>query len=59
MKKREFLRLFENLDDEAEVVIPSTTQFEGYNMITEKIEVFEDNVDGENIIIIQEVDRLI
>lgn len=59
MKKKDFIKLFENLDDEVKVVIPSTIQFDGYNVITEDIEVIEDNVDGEKIIVIQEKDRLI
>lgn len=59
MKKLDFIKLFDNLDDKAEIVITSTTQFEGYNTITEQIEVFEDNIDGEKVIIIQEKDRLI
>lgn len=59
MKKKDFIKLFENLDDEVKVFIPSTIQFDGYNVITEDIEVVEDHVDGEKIIVIQEKDRLI
>ena len=56
MKKKDFIKLFENLDDEAKVVITSTIQFDGYNVITEDIEVIEDYVDDEKIIVIQEKD---
>ena len=59
MLKKDFIKLFENLDDNAEILIPSTTQFEGYNTITDQIEIFEDNIDGKNVIVIQEKDRLI
>lgn len=59
MIKKEFVKLFKDLDDNAEVVIPSTTQFKGFNVITEKIEIFEDKINGKNVIVIQEVDRLI
>ena len=59
MLKKDFIKLFENLDDNAEIVVPSTAQFEGYNTITDQIEIFEDNIDGKSVIVIQEKDRLI
>ncbi len=59
MLKKDFKKLFESLDDNSEIVVPSTTQFEGYNTITDQIEIFEDNIDGKSVIVIQEKDRLI
>lgn len=59
MLKKDFIKLFESLDDNSEIVVPSTTQFEGYNTITDQIEIFKDNIDGKNVIVIQEKDRLI
>lgn len=59
MLKKEFIKLFEDLGDNVEIVVPSTTQFNGYNTITEQIEILQDVVEGKRIIIIQEKDRLI
>lgn len=55
MLKKDFIKLFENLDDNAEILIPSTIQFEKhYNInITDQIEV----IGGDTWIVIQEKDR--
>ena len=60
MKKKDFIKLLENVDDETNIVIPSTIQFEGFNTISGDIEIIED-YDGDNrkIVIIQEKDRLV
>lgn len=59
MLKKDLMKLLEKFDDEANIVIPSTTQFEGYNVISEDIEVIEDYDDiGDKIAIIQEKNRL-
>lgn len=60
MLKKNFMKLFEKVDDETNIVIPSTSQFEGYNTISEDIEVLEDFDDeGKKILIIQEIGRII
>lgn len=60
MKKKDFKKLLENVDDETNIVVPSTTQFESFNTISEYIEIIEDyDEDNKKIVIIQEKDRLI
>ena len=59
MLKKDLMRLLEKFDDETNIVVPSTIQFEGYNVISEDIEVIEDYDDVDSkIVIIQEKNRL-
>ena len=59
MKKKDFIKLLENIDDETNIVVPSKTQFNGYNVISDNIEIVEDyDIGNEKIAIIQEKGRL-
>ena len=59
MIKKDFIKLLENIDDETNIVVPSKTQFNGYNVISDNIEIVEDyDIGNEKIAIIQEKGRL-
>ena len=59
MKKKDFIKLLENIDDETNIVVPSTTQFNGYDVVLDDIEIIEDyDAGNEKIAIIQEKGRL-
>ena len=55
MDKKKFIELLNQFDDDCNIVVMSTTKFNGYNVISGDIELIEEyDSCGEKILVIQE-----
>lgn len=54
MNKADFIKTLEKYNDIDKIAIKSSTKFDGYLVLSEDIEVVEDEVYGEKVLIIKE-----